>query len=74
MKKPTMTLEDLERMDKACLTPVEVASVIGCDPMGIRWQAHDDPTKLRFQVIVVKRRMKIPRLAFIAYMRGKQKQ
>ena len=67
-----MTLDDLERMDKACLTPAEAASVIGCDPMGIRWQARIDPDKLRFPVIVIKHRVKIPRLAFIAYMHGKQ--
>lgn len=63
-----MTLEDLRAMERETITPSIAASVIGCDPNGIRLAAHREPESLGFPVIVMGSRTKIPRLAFIEFM------
>jgi len=69
-----MTLQDLERLDTQTLTPAQVAPVIGSDPNTLRWQAHNNPAKLGFPVIVVRSRVKIPRIPFIRFMKGENRE
>lgn len=68
-----MTLSEVECMDATTLTPAQVASVLHSDPQLIRVAARQCPELLGFDVIIVGNRVKIPREAFIAFMRGKGK-
>lgn len=66
-----MTIEDIKRMDKAMLTPGDVAPLLGCDPNVIRRQATEDIRQLGFSAAKIGTRIKIPRLAFIEWYEGK---
>lgn len=66
-----MTLNDVKAIEREYLTPAEVASVLGCDPQGVRVWARQRPDALGFPVILLPHRVKIPRRAFVAYMEGK---
>lgn len=65
-----MTLEDIERMDAPTLTPAQVGAVLKADPQAIRVTAKQRPELLGFPVFCVGNRVKIPREAFIAFVRG----
>lgn len=67
-----MTIEDIKKMDKEVLTPKDVASVLGCDPNIIRFQAKQDIKQLGFPAAKLGSRIKIPRQAFINWWEGKQ--
>ncbi len=67
-----MTLKDIEAIDREFLTPAEVASVLQCAPQAIRDQASKHPELLGFHCCKVGNRVKIPRLAFIAWMAGNE--
>jgi len=63
-------LDRLEHLDKVMLTPSDVAPILGCNPYAINVQAHKDPRMLGFPVIITGRRVRIPREAFLAFLRG----
>lgn len=63
-----MTLEEIRSSDKTFLLASELAEVLETDPNTIRWQAHNAPEKLGFPVIVMKSRVKIPRLPFLEFI------
>ena len=63
-----MTLEDIIRSDKPCITPQDAADVLQCSAQLIRIQARDNPEALGFPVIRVGNRTKIPRKAFVRFM------
>jgi hypothetical protein len=67
-----MTLTDIENYGKDWLTCAQVATVLGACPDTIRGQAHDCPEKLGFPVSIIGRRVKIPRLPFIKFMKGEE--
>jgi hypothetical protein len=67
---PDISLNDLETIPRDWLTPAQIAPILGADPNWIRRQAHADPRKLGFPVIVCGTRVKIPKLPFIKFMRG----
>ena len=50
------------------LTAAEAAKILHCDPQALRRQARKDPTALGFAVIVVGRRVRIPREPFLQYL------
>lgn len=56
--------------DKEMLTPAEVAPVLGCQPYAINVAAREHPERLGFPVCVLGTRVKIPRQAFLRWMRG----
>ena len=62
-------LEDLEMLPCETLNVEDVALFLGMDAQCIRSQAQTDPSKLGFPVIVVGRRIVVPRRAFIHFMR-----
>lgn len=70
MKKRSELLAEIEAMDSFILTAAQVAPIIGSDPNSLRFQAHERPETLGFPVTVIKRRVKIPRIPFIKYMKG----
>lgn len=65
-----MTLQEIELSERGVLTACEVAEVLKCDPQLVRWSAKHDPDSLGFPVIVMRNRVKIPRLAFLKFMKG----
>lgn len=68
-----LTLDQVEAMDKEVLTPAEVSGILHLDQETIRWQARAAPHLLGFPVVVAGNRTKIPRVAFLKYMRGELK-
>ena len=52
------------------LTPAQAASLIGCDPQGLRMTAREDPQSLGFPVVVIGSRVKIPRVPLIRFLGG----
>ena len=64
-----MNLEDLAALPVEVLTPAQVAPVLCLDQDTIRGQARECPERLGFPVIVAKSRVKIPKRAFIRFMR-----
>ena len=66
-----MTLEEIQTLKKDIITPAQAAQVLECDPHFIRLAARQKPELLGFPVIVIRSRVKIPRLAFVRYMEGK---
>lgn len=65
-----MTLEELSTLTVDVLTPAQVAPILRLDADTIRGQARDCPERLGFNVIVAGSRVKIPRVAFLRFMRG----
>ena len=65
-----MTLKDIEVMEEETLSPEQVAPIIKFNPQSIRIQARKDPTGLGFPTIRAGTRVRIPRRAFLAFMRG----
>jgi len=65
-----MTLQDIERIESEVLTCQQVAPILKANPATIHGQAVERPELLGFPVIVAGRRVKIPKQAFIKFMRG----
>lgn len=65
-----MTLADLEAMTVNTLTVAEVAAFLGKDPQVIRDQAEREPRYLGFNICKAGHSYCIPRLAFIAWVKG----
>ena len=68
-----MTMNDVRESRRLWLTAEEIAPIIGCNPHAIRLQAHEDPGKLGFPVIVTGRRVRIPRVGFLEAIEGREK-
>lgn len=64
-----MTLSDLASIDRDYLIPSEVAPILGCDQYAINVAARQQPEALGFAVVRVGNRVKIPKLAFLRFMR-----
>lgn len=72
-KKPRMkTLEEIKACPKEVLAPADVAGVLRCDPFNITRAAKSNPEMLRFPVIVMGSRVKIPKAGFVRFMEGIQ--
>ena len=65
-----MTLADIEKLDKPMLTAKDIAPFLGANPYSIHCQAQSDPQKLGFPVIVLGRRVRIPKERFIKFIKG----
>lgn len=64
------TLKEIEALPRNFLLASDIAEYIGANPNFIRAQAHKDPSKLGFPVVVIGSRVKIPKAPFVRYMRG----
>lgn len=65
-----MTLAEIEAMPCEVLTCKQVAGVLQADPYKIHLQATQRPEQLGFPVIVCGTRVKVPKAAFVKFMRG----
>lgn len=64
------TLREVEAYTEEFLTPKDVAKVLGCSDQAIRVQANRCPERLGFPVSIIGTRVKIPKEAFLKFMRG----
>ena len=64
------TLKDIEAIPKDILTIEDIRDYLNCDSNAFRFQAHEDPAKIGFPVIVIGTRVKIPKIPFIKFMKG----
>ena len=64
------TLEEVISCKSEVLVAADISGVIHIDAQDIREQARKDPSKLGFPVIISKQSVKIPKRAFIKFMRG----
>ena len=65
-----MTLKELAALDVEMLTPTFVAEMTGLNPQTIRTAARTNPRALPFPTLVIGNRVKIPKAAFVRWMRG----
>lgn len=65
-----LTLADIEAMDCDVLTCAQVGPVVGIKADNLHGQAIEMPERLGFPVLVVGRQVRIPRLAFVRWMKG----
>lgn len=65
-----MTLQEIEAIPREVLLASEIAGYLNSNPQDIRVQAQADPKKLGFPVVIIGSRVKIPKQAFIAFMKG----
>lgn len=63
-----MTINEMLQSTEPLLSPADVAEVLHCDPQSIRVQAQSDPSKLGYPVIIINRRVRIPRIPFLCYL------
>ena len=68
MEVAIMTLQQIIESERIYLSPSDVSTILKCDPQSIRVQAHSDPSKLGFPIIVINRRIRIPREAFLRFL------
>lgn len=67
-----MTLEEIEGLSVEVLTCTQVGPVLRASPATIHEQARERPELLGFPVIVIGSRVRIPKRAFIEFMKGKK--
>lgn len=65
-----MTLDEIAALPVEVLTPAQVAPVLCLDQDTIRGQARSRPELFGFPVVVAGNRVKIPKAAFISFMKG----
>lgn len=72
-----MTIDEIEKDTRECLIPKDIADVLGCNPYTINVQVKQDKqagvNSFPFPTILIGSRVKIPRRAFLAAMKGVKK-
>lgn len=63
----TLSIDDFKAKPALYAAPVKVAALLECDPMGLRWQARNDPSKLPFSCLCIGNRVKFPRAEIVRY-------
>lgn len=66
-----MTLEQIAALPGEVLTCTQIAPILRANPATLHQQAIEMPWLLGFPVIVAKRRVKIPKQAFLRFMEGR---
>ena len=69
-----MTYEEIKSSTKDFLVPADIARVLGCSAYNINLQVKEDKqngiNSFPFPTILIRSRVKIPRIAFIRCMEG----
>ena len=65
-----MNISELELMTEDFVRPDDVAPIIKTDCQSLRQQAKTDPSMLGFPVCVIGRKIYIPRMSFIKWVKG----
>lgn len=69
IQEARLEYERLQALDKPMLTCLDASRIMECDPYDLHMQADVDAAKLGFPVIIMGRRVKIPRASFLEYIR-----
>ncbi len=64
------TIIEIENCQREMLVPADIAPILGSDAQTIRIMAHQCREQLGFPVTIIGNRVKIPRMAFLAFMKG----
>lgn len=71
-----MTYEEIKSSTKDFLVPADIARVLGCSAYNINLQVKEDKqngiNSFPFPTILIRSRVKIPRIAFIRCMEGEE--
>lgn len=67
-----MTLEELKADPREFVNSADIAKIIGIDPYALTLTARKEPEKLGFPCMVVGKRVRFPRRAFIKFVEGEQ--
>ena len=70
-KQGFRTLDEIRCCQKEFLVPTDVAPFLRCNAYSINMQAQENPALLGFPVVVINRRVKIPRQGFINFFEGR---
>ena len=65
-----MTLQELEQLPKEMLVPTDIAPILGCTPYSINVAVRNGNNPFPFPVIVMNKRVRIPKMPFLKAMRG----
>lgn len=63
-----MTINEIKSLDTMFINPLDAAEVLRCNPQAIRMAARMMPEKLGFPTVVIKNRVRIPRVPFLRFM------
>lgn len=63
------TIAEMESLKDPFVTPEQIAVILGSSAESISTQAKNNPSMLGFAVVIIKTRVKIPRMAFIHFMK-----
>lgn len=63
-----MTLDEIQASSDVFIKAGDIAPILGVNPNDIREQAHFDASRLGFPVVVIGRRVHIPRVPFLRYL------
>lgn len=66
-----MTMDEIRKSDKHCLSPLDVSSVLGSHPKTIHDTAMKRPDLIGYKFTFVGNRMKISRKSFIDFIDGR---
>ena len=70
MPKKRLFAEEIRKIDRPYITPVEAAAYLGGDPGFIRTAAREKPELLGYPVSVVGKITKIPKEPFLKFWEG----
>lgn len=63
-----LTLQEIQNLDKAFLTPEQVSGVLGTKAQTVRVTARQRPDLIGYEFTFSGNRMKIPRIPFLRFM------
>ncbi len=67
-----MTLEELKNDPREFVNSKDIAKIVRMDPYALTLTAREEPEKLGFPCMVVGKRVRFPRRAFIRFVEGGQ--
>lgn len=65
-----MTFEELKQSDKEFVVAADIAQIVGCAQYALVLTAREHPERLGFPSIVIGKRVRFPRRAFIKFVEG----
>ena len=65
-----MTFQELKDDRREFVNSADIAKIIGIDPYALTLTARENPERLGFPCLVVGRRVRFPRRAFIKWVEG----
>lgn len=67
-----MTFQELKEDPREFVNSADIAKIIGMDPYALTLAAREAPQELGFPCMVVGRRVRFPRRAFIKFVEGER--